>query len=442
MKQTNPFAGRVVPGWFRDAKLGIFIHWTPASVPAFAPLVDDPFTLAEQHGWAYAMAHSPYCEWYQNSLSIAGSPVALHHQRTYGDRPYAAFIDDFTAGHHAWRPTDWASTFASTGARYVVLVTKHHDGYTLWPSEQPNPTYATRWSAQRDLVGELGRAVRAEHMRWGVYYSGGLDWTFGGLPIDSFDAMLAAIPDSQEYAEYCESHWRELIDREHPDILWSDIHHARAGDPHRLFAYYYDRIPGGVVNDRFDVRGVRKGRTHADFVTPEYRLDNLPTDRMWEICRGIGRSFGYNALETEADYLSVDDLIWMFIDIVARGGNLLLNVGPKADGTIPAEQLTRLEALGRFTSAHDNAIFGSRPTVPLHEVDAITTDNGYPVRFTTSPDGVTHAFVRVRTNDQDADRGLSTITVRFPDGSVRRHLVTDDDETAVSSVIRLSTGTR
>jgi alpha-L-fucosidase len=434
----NPFADRAVPTWFRDAKLGIFIHWTPASVPAFAPLVDDPFTLAEQHGWAYAMAHSPYCEWYQNSLSIAGSPVAQHHQRTYGDRPYGAFIDDFTAGHHAWQPADWASTFAATGARYVVLVTKHHDGYTLWPSEQPNPTHGTRWSAQRDLVGELGRAVRADGMRWGVYYSGGLDWTFGGLPIDSFEAMLAAIPKSSAYAEYCETHWRELIDRERPDILWNDIHHAGAGDAHRLFAYYYDQVPSGVVNDRFDVRGVRKGRTHADFVTPEYRLDNLPHDRMWEICRGIGRSFGYNALETEADYLSADDLIWMFIDIVARGGNLLLNVGPKADGTIPAEQLARLDALGRFTTAHDMAIFGSRPTLLLAEIDTVTTDTGLPVRFTTSSDGAIHAFVRVRTNDHSDVSVKSSLTVRFPDGSKQSHNI----DPHADSVIRLSTGTR
>jgi alpha-L-fucosidase len=429
---TNPFAEREVPQWFRDAKLGIFIHWTPASVPAFAPLTDDPFTLADQHGWAYAMAHSPYCEWYQNSLAIPGSPVAEYHQRTYGDRPYAAFIDDFTAEHAKWQPNDWASTFAATKARYVVLVTKHHDGYTLWPSDQANPAFGERWSATRDLVGELGRAVRHEGMKWGTYYSGGLDWTFGGLPIDSFEAMLDAIPDSPEYAEYCENHWHELIDREQPDIIWNDIHHARAGDVHRLFAYYYDRVPDGVVNDRFDIRGVRKSHTHADFVTPEYRLDNLPTDRMWEICRGIGRSFGYNHLETDADYLSADDLVWMFIDIVARGGNLLLNVGPKADGTIPVEQLALLLALGEFNAQHEAAIFGSRPAVPLDQVGNAHTAEGFPIRFTIPQDGATHAFVRVPTNDTRPD-ATRMVSVTFPDGSQRSRPLGPGNE----AVIRL-----
>lgn len=436
---SHPFSNRQLPQWFSDAKLGIFIHWTPSTIPAYAPLSDDPFTLADQHGWSYAMAHSPYSEWYQNSLSLPGSPVAEYHQHTYGDLPYETFIDRFTAGHHTWNPTDWANTFASTGARYVVLVTKHHDGYLLWPSEQPNPHHGSRWSATRDLVGELGQAVRAEHMKWGLYYSGGLDWTFGGLPIDSFEAMLAAIPRSTEYAEYCETHWRELIQRERPDILWNDIHHAVAGDFHALFTYYYDQIPDGVVNDRFDVRGVRKGRSHADFVTPEYRMDNLPTDRMFEVCRGIGRSFGYNQLEGDADYLASDELVWMFIDIVARGGNLLLNVGPRSDGSIPEAQLTRLEALGAFTTTHDEAIFGSRPAVP-HERIAANVDlssAGLPVRFTTASDGTTYAFAQVRTGmgHESTNVAIGTdVTVTFPNGTNRTARV--DEQTGPVLVLR------
>ncbi len=424
--KKHPFAERQLPSWFADAKLGIFIHWTPASVPAYAPLTDDPFTLADQHGWGYALAHSPYCEWYQNSLAIPGSPVAEYHQRTYGDIPYETFIDRFTAGHRTWNPTDWASTFAATGARYVVLVAKHHDGYLLWPSTQPNPHHGERWSATRDLVGELGRAVRQQQMKWGLYYSGGLDWTFGGLPIDSFEAMIAAIPTSTAYAEYCESHWKELIDRERPDVLWNDIHHPTAGDFHRLFAYYYDQVPGGVVNDRFDLRGVHKGRSHADFTTPEYRMDNLPTNRMFEVCRGIGRSFGYNELEGDADYLSPDELVWMFIDIVARGGNLLLNVGPRSDGSIPEAQLTRLDALGAFTTAHEAGIFGSRPAVNPERVSANTdvSSVGLPVRFTIGADGATYAFAQVRNAARAIAPGTD-VSVTFPDGTTRTARVTE-----------------
>ncbi len=425
MSSEHPFADREVPAWFSAAKLGIFIHWTPASVPAFAPLTDDPFTLADQHGWEYAMAHSPYSEWYQNSLGLEGSPVQQHHAATYAGRRYEAFIDDFSAGHHTWNPTEWATQFAATGARYVVLVTKHHDGYLMWPSTTPNPTHGERWSASRDLVGELGRAIRTEGMKWGVYYSGGLDWTFGGLPITGFTAMLAAIPRSGEYAEYCEAHWRELIDREQPDILWNDIHHATAGDAHALFAYYYDRVPEGVVNDRFDVRGVRKGTHHADYVTPEYRMDNLPKEGMWEICRGIGRSFGYNQLETEDDYVHPDDLVWMFVDIVARGGNLLLNVGPKPDGSIPEAQQVRLEALGRFTSAHEVAIFESQAIRGM-DYDQANATSGYPTRFTLGADGHTYAFVQVRSSTSPIAPGMN-IDITFPDGTVTTTTCEADD---------------
>jgi alpha-L-fucosidase len=92
---------RSLPDWFAQAQLGIFVHWTMASVPAFAPLSDDPFTLAERHGWEYAIAHSPYAEWYENSLAIAGSPVQEHHRRVYGDEPYASFARRWTNGHQS-----------------------------------------------------------------------------------------------------------------------------------------------------------------------------------------------------------------------------------------------------------------------------------------------------------------------------------------------------
>lgn len=342
------FADRPVPEWFAKPQLGIFVHWTMASVPAFAPLSDDPFTLAEQHGWEHAMANSPYVEWYENSLAIPGSPVAQFHKKHYGDRPYAAFADEWVTAMADWDATKWAVSFKDAGATYVVLVTKHHDGFCLWPSEVEHPTKAN-WKSERDLVGELANAVRVAGMRFGVYYSGGLDWTFvgpdSGSPITSFTAMLATIPTSDEYLAYATAHWHELIDRYQPDVLWNDIHWPISGEP--LFQYFYEQRPDGVVNDRFDMRGVAKGTSHADFVTPEYRSRPSGDNPMkFEVCRGIGRSFGYNALETEADYLSVTALLQLHDDVLVAGGNLLLNVGPKANGDIPTEQLDRLGALG------------------------------------------------------------------------------------------------
>lgn len=345
---------RPLPEWFATPQLGIFIHWTMATVPAFAPLSDDPFTMGKEHGWAYAMKHSPYVEWYENSLAIEGSPVQEFHRAHYGEQPYAAFAPQWISAMQHWDPSDWVQAFVDAGASYVVLVTKHHDGFCLWPTTTPNP-HRENWHAERDLVGELASACRERGLRFGTYYSGGLDWTFrgphNGYAITDFEAMLRAVPTSDDYRDYATAHFHELIDRHRPDVLWNDIHWPFPTDD--LFAYYYDKVPHGVVNDRFNARAVAKGLVHADFVTPEYR--SRPSGdsvvKKFEVCRGIGRSFGYNKLEGDADYLPTDELCALHDDVLAGGGNLLLNVGPMADGTIPDAQLGRLAALGAHRRA-------------------------------------------------------------------------------------------
>ena len=343
---------RPVPRWFQDAGFGIFIHWTAASVPAYAPVGASPFDLAATSGWEKAMAESPYVEWYQNSLAIAGSPVQRHHEQVYGNLPYDAFVTTFLAGIREWDPAPWAELFSEAGARYVVLVTKHHDGVLLWPSDSPNPFRGNAWQSERDVVGELGDAVRSRGMRFGTYYSGGLDWTFGGLPITDLLSLIGAIPQTRDYLAYVDRHWREIIERYKPAVLWNDIGHPGAADLDSLFAFYYDQVPDGVVNNRFDFLRQTSGAVHCDFITPEYSTDADPSGRKWETCRGMGTSFGYNAQETERDYLSVDALTAMLGDVTSRGGNLLLNVGPMADGTIPPAQIERLRGIGRWLAMH------------------------------------------------------------------------------------------
>ena len=140
-----------VPAWYEDAKLGIFIHWSISSVPAFAPRgsVENVFFGAGQ-------AASPYAEWYWNSLKLPGSAVQKHHQETYGDRSYESFAEDFRQGLEQWSSREWARAFRDAGARYVVLVTKHHDGFCLWPSTVPHPDPRWKgWHTGRDIVGEL-----------------------------------------------------------------------------------------------------------------------------------------------------------------------------------------------------------------------------------------------------------------------------------------------
>jgi len=378
---------RPLPAWFDAAKLGIFVHWTAAAVPAYAPVTESPFDLAADGGWEEAMRCSPYVEWYQNSIAIEDSPAALHHAEVHGNRPYDDFVTQFLDGHAGWQPEPWADLFAAAGARYVVLVTKHHDGVLLWPSATPNP-HKARWGSERDLVGDLAAAVRARDLRFGTYYSGGLDWTFGGLPMRDFQAMLAAIPQTPEYLDYANAHWAELIDRYQPDVLWNDIGYPSAADLPALFERYYEAVPHGVVNNRFDWMGQTAGAVHCDFVTPEYSTTGDP-NRKWEATRGIGTSFGYNREEPVASYLTPEALVRMFVDVVAHGGNLLLNVGPNADGTIPWVQAQRLLALGWWLRTNGDAIYDTRPW--SRRTDG-TTGEGHDVRYTTR-DGAVFAIV-------------------------------------------------
>ncbi len=376
---------RPLPQWYDDAKLGIFVHWTAAAVPAYAPVADSPFALTSGGGWEEAMRCSPYVEWYQNSVSIEGSPAARHHAEVHGNRPYDDFVAQFLADHAGWQADPWADLFAQAGARYVVLVTKHHDGVLLWPSDTRNP-HKEQWASTRDLVGDLATAVRARDMRFGTYYSGGLDWSFGGLPITDLGAMFRAIPQTPEFLAYADAHWHELIDRYRPDVLWNDIGYPAAADLPGLFDRYYAAVPDGVVNNRFDWSAQSSGAVHCDFVTPEYSTAGDP-DRKWESTRGIGTSFGYNRFEPEDSYLAPAELVRMLVDVVAHGGNLLLNVGPTAEGVIPWVQAQRLLALGWWLHTNGEAIYGTRP---WSRTDG-TTGEGHPVRYTTR-DGAVYAI--------------------------------------------------
>ena len=362
------------------------MHWTAATVPAFAPVGPSPFDLPPED----AFRLSPYVEWYENSLAIEGSPVWEHHRQTYGDLGYDAFVRQFLANLAGWSADPWAELFALAGARYVVFVTKHHDGVVLWPSDVDNPNRPDGdWGSKRDIVGELCRAVRARDMRFGAYYSGGLDWTFGGLPMTDFASMIAAIPQSAEYLAYADAHWRELIDRYQPSVLWNDIGYPAAADLPQLFADYWSAVPDGVVNNRFDFVAQMNGSVHADFITPEYSTRAPSSGRKWESTRGLGSSFGFNRFEPESSYMTATEVVHLLVDVVARGGNLLLNVGPAADGSVPWVQAQRLLAVGWWLRTNGEAIYGSRPWGRPEG----TTDDGVPVRFTVGENGALYAVL-------------------------------------------------
>ncbi|HEV7719826.1 MAG TPA: alpha-L-fucosidase, partial [Iamia sp.] len=246
--------GHRAPPWFEDAKLGIFIHWGIFAVPAWAPTLPPGQTMLDvlRQTPGELGARLPYAEWYANALRVPGSPTAEHHQATYGDALYEDFRKPFEAALDDWDPDRWADLFARSGAGYVVLVTKHHDGYLLWPSDVPNP-HRPGWHAPRDLVGELAAAVRRRGMRFGTYYSVGLDWTWEDLAIVEPADALACIPRDPAYAAYVDAHLHELVDRYEPSVVWSDIGAPPGFDLPAFLADYLRRVPDGTINDRWVV---------------------------------------------------------------------------------------------------------------------------------------------------------------------------------------------
>ncbi len=416
-----------VPDWFHDAKLGIFIHWGLYSVPAWAPHGGDIDQQVAEKGWEAMFANNPYAEWYLNSFRNGDTPTRRHHLDTYGNNfSYDDFAPQFNQAVANWNPDTWAALFKRAHAGYAVLTTKHHDGFLLWNSARTSPKKPAGYATTRDLVGELTDAVRAHGMRMGLYYSGGLDWSFEQRPVRNFIDVYSTIVQTPEFVEYADFHFRELIERYQPSILWNDIGYPAGADPIKLFADYYNAVPDGLVNDRWsqtvpaEERIPKPGEpigpppsAHSDYTTPEYGSYKEILPHKWEATRGIGHSFGYNQNEGESDYLASDVLIRMFADIVSKNGNLLLDVGPMADGTIPAMQVERLDALGAWLDVNGAAIFGTRPYTRAE--GTTTADLG--VRFTRKGD--TAYAILMGT---PAESNLSVVGLRAADGTTVRLL--------------------
>lgn len=407
-----------VPEWYEDAKFGIFIHWGLFSVPGFA---GSHGSIGEIFARQYdlAVAQTPYTEWYANAIKVPESASAAHHAAVWKGAPYEDFRAPFNKGLEQWDPKAWARLFKQAGAKYVVLVTKHHDGYSLWPTDVKHPR-KDGWHSQRDIVGELGEAVRAEGLRYGLYYSGGIDWSFNTRPLRTLGDFIGSVPGGR-YPAYAVAQVKELVDRYRPSVLWNDISWPTPlAKMTETFAYYYNTVPEGVVNDRwtpvtwqswlmrfktmrkrFDAkmkprmaRAKSKGMIpaeppHYDFRTPEYVSFPDIQKRKWESTRGMSHSFGFNRADKDADYLSVAEIVRDFVDAVSKNGNLLLNIGPRGeDAQIPAEQVARLEGFGAWLAKNGEAIYGTRP---WRRAEGKTGDD-LPVRFTCKGD-VLYAIV-------------------------------------------------
>lgn len=335
---------RPIPGWFSDAKFGIFIHWGPYSVPAWTP-------------------KGTYSEWYQYWLqnktlfgngNFNGSEVFDFHKNRYGeDYSYYNFGEEFKA--ELFNATEWADLFVRSGAKYIVPTSKHHDGFCMWPNKTANKTWGFPWNSmdagpKRDLVGELNEAIRKTDIKMGLYYSI-YEW-FNPLYKNDIQKFV----DDHFFPQF-----KDLISRYKPSLIFSDgewDHTAETWKTKELIAWLFNESGCGndlVINDRWG-KGIRFN--HAGYYTAEYD-PTYEGDHPWEECRGMGFSFGYNRAEDAWDYNSPQTLILMLVDIVSRGGNLLLDIGPNADGRIPPIMQDRLLSMGKWLNVNAEAIYGS-----------------------------------------------------------------------------------
>lgn len=349
------------PEWFKQSDLGIFIHWGVYSVPAYAPVDTEDFaTIVREKPAEYLFANQPYAEWYKNSMAIEDSPADKYHKKHYGDMPYEEFAKAFMQSAKNVDVERWADMFSSAGAKYVVLVTKHHDGFVMFDTKHPNPKLGN-YNLDFDFVGDLAMACRGKGMRFGVYYSSLLDWTFTDKPVTTVSGLFLGNNNTKEYMNYCRNHWLELIDRYKPDILWSDIGYPVDQRLEDLFAYYYQKAPEGLVNDRWTqfpnwmrnpigkklmdkvaskwmAGGGDYDVKYYDYRTIEYTSDWKESDIWFEMCRGMDKSFAYNKYSKPSDFINSYEIKDIIDDIYPKKGRLLLNVGPDENGVIPEYQ--------------------------------------------------------------------------------------------------------
>jgi alpha-L-fucosidase len=313
--------------WFREARFGLFIHWGVYAVPA-------GFWQGKPAG----------AEWIMNRGKI---PVA----------DYRAVAKDFTAAKYD--PNAWAQLAADAGIKYVVITTKHHDGFTLFDSAYSDWNAAKASGAKRDLIEPLVKAVRAKGLKFGAYYSQSQDWVnLGGgkgntPPWDeeqkkgSFDEYLAKIALPQV---------RELLEKFQPDILWWDTEYQMTPERARPFFDLVVAHPKLIHNSRLG------GGVLGDFRTSEQRIPaSAMLGRALEVNMTINNSWGYRS--DDLNWKSAQTLIRNLSDITSKDGNYLLNVGPTAEGVIPEPEVERLLAIGRWLKVNGEAIYATRGSV-------------------------------------------------------------------------------
>ncbi|MGO1068833.1 alpha-L-fucosidase [Lysobacter sp. CA199] len=302
--------------WFADAKLGVFIHWGIYAVDG----VDE--------SWAF----------FNGKMSHAA---------------YMKQLRGFTADRYD--PAAWADLIKRSGARYAVLTARHHDGVALWDSQQ-GVNVVKDTPARRDLIAPFVDALRGTDLKVGLYYSLP-DWSYADYDVFTRKRKrydFSAQPQRwQRFVDYYQGQLAELGERYRPDLYWFDgdwEHDADAWQSAKLRRDILARNPKAIINSRLNAYG--------DYATPEQGVPVLRPDApYWELCLTMNRSWGYQPRDEE--YKNANQIVHLFADVIGMGGNLLLDIGPRQDGTLDPRQVAILEGLGRWTSKHVQAIYGT-----------------------------------------------------------------------------------
>lgn len=309
--------------WFGDAKLGIFIHWGIYAVNG----IDESWSFYNGY-----ISHADY-------IKQAGG-----------------------FGAEAYEPKKWAKLIKNSGAQYAVITTKHHDGFSLWDTKLGDFNVVDHAKAKRDVLSPFVKAIRKEKLKVGLYYSLP-DWSSQDYTHFTSKEKRYQITDEpkrwERFLTYYQGQLQELLSNYNPDLWWFDgdwEHSAEEWKAAETREMLLTANPQTIINSRL------KG--HGDYATPEQGVPLMQLkEPFWELCMTMNDSWGFQ--HNDKNYKTPNQIIRIFVDCLRLGGNLLLDIGPMADGTIPLEQQEILKEMGRWTSKHKEAIYGSRAGIPL-----------------------------------------------------------------------------
>lgn len=301
--------------WFKDAKLGIFIHWGIYAVDGVG------------ESWSF-------------------------HNGEITHEEYMSQLERF--GADRYDPQEWVKLIKDSGAKYTVITSKHHDGVALWDTKLYDLSIPQRTPAARDVLTPFVDAVRGAGLKLGLYYSL-IDWSHPNYP--NFLRTQKRYENDetrwQRFNKFNHGQIKEISDLYSPDLFWFDgdwEFDAETWDAEQIRRQILGRNPSAIINSRL--------QGYGDYATPEQGLPILrPKDKYWELCFTMNDSWGYQGKDN--NYKTSHQIIKVLVDCISMGGNLLLDIGPKADGTIPQEQVQILKDVGRWTKKHAEAINGT-----------------------------------------------------------------------------------